>query len=121
VSDVVDESTLASLRAQLERQHVELRKEIEEQGADPDRDEVEFVDDPGFSDRSHSTEERSRLISLVRALRSNLREVDRAVAKMQAGSYGTCERCGNPIALERLTALPSVRLCIDCKQKDVKG
>src|SRR6266516_303267 len=113
-----DDPMADSMRSALEQHRVHLRREIEEQGADPDSDEVAFVDDPGFSDRSHSTEERSRLISLVRALRSNLREVDRALAKMQAGTYGECERCGNPIALERLTALPSVRLCIDCKQKD---
>ena len=121
MTDVVDDATLASLRARLEGQRAELRKEIEDLGADPDRDEVEFVGDAGFSDRSHSTEERSRLISLVRALRSNLREVDRALVKMQAGTYGTCERCGNPIGLERLTALPWAQLCIDCKQKDVMG
>jgi DnaK suppressor protein len=115
----VDEATLASLRTQLERQRAELRKEIDEQGADPDVDELAFVDDVGFSDRSHSSEERSRLISLVRALRSNLRDVERALAKMQTGTYGTCERCGNAIAPERLEALPWAVLCIDCKQKDV--
>jgi DnaK suppressor protein len=115
----VDEATLASLRTQLERQRAELRKEIDEQGADPDVDELAFVDDVGFSDRSHSSEERSRLISLVRALRSNLRDVERAHAKMQTGTYGTCERCGNAIAPERLEALPWAVLCIDCKQKDV--
>ena len=115
----MDEPTLASLRAQLERHRAELRKEIDELGADPDVDELAFVDDVGFSDRSHSAEERSRLISLVRALRSNLRDVERALAKMQAGTYGTCERCGNAIAPERLEALPWAALCIDCKQKDV--
>jgi RNA polymerase-binding protein DksA len=109
------------LRVQLERQRVELRREIDEQGADPDVDELAFVDDTGFSDRSHSAEERSRLISLVRALRSNLRDVERALAKMEAGTYGTCERCGNVIAPERLEALPWAVLCIDCKQKGVMG
>ena len=58
-----------------------------------------------------------RLISVVRALRSNLGDVDRALAKMDAGTYGTCERCGKPIGPERLEALPWAVLCIDCKQK----
>ena len=49
------------------------------------------MDDSGFADRSHNTEERSRLISVARALRSNLRDVDRALAKMDAGTYGRCE------------------------------
>ena len=110
-----------ALRAVLTEQRANLREEIEGQGADPESDEVIFVDDAGFSDRSHSTEERSKLISVVRALRSNLRDVDRALAKMDAGTYGTCERCGKPIAPERLEALPWAVLCIACKQKVVTG
>lgn len=110
-----------ALRAVLTEHRANLREEIEGQGADPDSDEVTFVDDAGFSDRSHSTEERSKLISVVRALRSNLHDVERALAKMDAGTYGTCERCGRPIAPERLEALPWAMLCIDCKHKGVTG
>ena len=44
-------------------------------------DEVRFADDAGFADRSHSTEERSRLDRGARALRSNLRDVDRALGE----------------------------------------
>lgn len=116
-----DRAFVQGLRDQLEAQGRHLRREIEDQGADPDADEVAFVDDAGFSDRSHSTEERSRLISVAKALRSNLRDVERAVAKMDAGTYGTCERCGNAISRERLEALPWAMLCIDCKQKGVAG
>lgn len=112
-----DDEILDRLRAQLERQREDLRSEIQHQGADPDTDELTFMDDPGFSDRSHSTEERSRLISVVRALRSNLHDVDRALTKMRAGAYGVCERCGSPISTDRLEAIPWTVLCIDCKRK----
>ena len=63
MTDVVDEAILASLRTRLEGQRAELRKEIEDLGADPDRDEVEFVGDAGFSDRSRRVAEgvRSRV------------------------------------------------------------
>jgi DnaK suppressor protein len=113
---VPDEAKLGALRDQLEAQRADLRREIAEHGADPDSDEVSFESDAGFSDRSHSTEERSRVIAVVRALRSNLRDVERALAKMDAGTYGTCERCGNPIPEERLEAIPWALLCIDCKK-----
>ncbi len=113
---VLDEAKLTALRGQLEAQRIGLRKEIEEYGADADLDEVSFEGDAGFSDRSHSTEERARVIAVVRALRSNLRDVERALAKMEAGTYGTCERCGNPIPVERLEAIPWTLLCIDCKK-----
>jgi DnaK suppressor protein len=114
---MLDESMLGRLRAAMEGEKPELRKQIEDLGADPDSDDVAFGSDAGFADRSHSTEERSRTISVVQSLRSNLRDVDRALTKMGAGTYGTCESCGNEIALERLEALPSARLCIVCKQR----
>jgi RNA polymerase-binding protein DksA len=106
-----------ALRAALEEQQRALRGEIQELGADPDLDEVAFEVDAGFSDRSHSTEERGRVIAVGRALRSNLREVERALAKMDAGTFGTCERCGRPIGAERLEAIPWAPLCIDCKKQ----
>ena len=104
-------------RAGLVEQRRHLREEIGAMGADPDSDDATFVDDAGFADRSHSTEERSRLISVAQALRSNLREVDHALAKMENGTYGACERCGRPISEERLDALPWATLCIECKQR----
>ena len=113
MTGALDDVTRAELRGELLRQRDHLRAEIEAQGADPDTDDVTFVDDAGFADRSHSTEERSRLISVVRALRSNLRDVDRAITKMDAGTYGTCERCGDQISTERLEALPWAVLCIE--------
>jgi RNA polymerase-binding transcription factor len=118
---VPEQAFLDERRGELLEQRSNLRREIEEQGADPDADEVAFVDDSGFSDRSHSTEERSRLISLVKALRSNLHDVERALAKIDAGTYGTCERCGTAIAPERLEALPWAMLCIDCKHKGLSA
>lgn len=116
----MDEAT-ARRRSALEEQRIHLRAEMVSQGADPDSDEVTFIDDAGFADRSHNTEERSRLISVAAALRSNLRDVDRALAKFEAGTYGVCERCAEPIASERLDALPWAILCIRCKHEGVKA
>jgi DnaK suppressor protein len=116
-AEELDEATLARLRDELHRHRAFLRAEIEGQGADPDSDDVAFVDDAGFADRGHSTGERSQVIAVVRALRSNLVDVERAISKMDAGTYGVCERCGRPISPERLEALPWAVLGIDCKQE----
>jgi DnaK suppressor protein len=113
----LDEATRARLRDELIRHRDFLRAEIASQGADPGSDEVSFVNDAGFADRGHSSEERSQVIAVVRALRSNLRDVERALTKMETGSFGICERCGLPISSERLEALPWAELCIDCKQR----
>jgi DnaK suppressor protein len=117
MSGLVEEELVERMRGALTEQRSQLRREIGEQGADPDSDEVSFVDDAGFSDRSHSTQERSRLIAVVEALRSNLVDVERALGRIDAGTYGICERCGKPIDPARLEARPWALLCIDCKQK----
>jgi DnaK suppressor protein len=114
---VLEASKLAELRAELEQQRENLRKEIVEQGGDADSDDAAIDVERGFADSAHSTAERARLLSVMKALRSNLRWVDRALTKMELGTYGTCERCGNAIGIERLEALPWAILCIDCKQK----
>jgi DnaK suppressor protein len=117
----MDDATITSLGDGLVRHRDHLRMEIEAQGAAPDSDDVTFVDDVGFADRSHRTEEHSRLISVVRALRSNLLDVERALAKMDGGTYGIREVCGGRISQERLEALPWAVLCIDCKQRAGAG
>jgi DnaK suppressor protein len=112
----MDPDILASRRASLEEHRANLRGEIATLGADPDSDGTAFVEDRGFADSAHSTAERSRLLSVVTALRENLRDVERALAKIEAGRYGACERCGRPISPERLEALPWAALCIECKR-----
>ncbi|MGH2679690.1 MAG: TraR/DksA family transcriptional regulator [Actinomycetota bacterium] len=115
--DALDDAMRQRLRDELLRHRTFLRAEIGSQGADPDSDDVAFVDDGGFADRGHRTGERSQVIAVVRALRSNLHDVQGALAKLDAGTYGICEGCGNRISLERLEALPWALLCIDCKQR----
>lgn len=58
--------------------------------------------------------ERSQIGSVVRMARARVAEVDAAIARLEAGTYGTCERCRGPIAPARLEARPATRTCIDC-------
>jgi RNA polymerase-binding protein DksA len=50
-----------------------------------------------------------------------LKEIDRALQKIEAGTFGTCENCGKPIAEERLQAIPYATHCIDCKRLQERG
>ena len=111
---MIEQSKLDELRQALLEQRENLRKEIEEQGGDPDSDDASIDVERGFADSGHSTAERARMLSVMKALRANLRWVQRALSKMELGTYGTCERCGNPITIERLDALPWAILCIGC-------
>jgi RNA polymerase-binding protein DksA len=45
-----------------------------------------------------------------------LGEIDAALARIEAGTYGTCTNCGKEIPLDRLEAYPAAALCIDCKR-----
>ena len=47
--------------------------------------------------------------------------IDAALARIADGSYGPCRSCGQPIAEERLRAIPYATLCIDCKRKEEQG
>jgi DnaK suppressor protein len=58
--------------------------------------------------------ERSQVAALLRQARGRLEDLDRALAQLRDGTYGVCERCGGPIAPERLAARPAARTCITC-------
>jgi RNA polymerase-binding protein DksA len=48
-------------------------------------------------------------------------EIDVAVARIDAGTYGTCARCGQPIPEERLEAVTYATLCLDCRRIEERG
>lgn len=50
-----------------------------------------------------------------------VREIDDALARIDAGTYGTCTRCGQPIPDERLAAVPYAVLCVPCKRDEERG
>ena len=58
--------------------------------------------------------ERSQIGALVRQVRLHVVEIDAALERVAAGTYGTCERCGEPIGEGRLEARPAARTCIRC-------
>ena len=58
--------------------------------------------------------ERAQLTALLAAVRERIVEVDAALGRVDAATYGVCEGCGEPIAEERLAARPFARRCIAC-------
>ena len=58
--------------------------------------------------------ERARLAALLDQARGHLADIDDALARLDDGRYAVCERCGGPIAPERLAARPVARTCIRC-------
>jgi RNA polymerase-binding transcription factor DksA len=58
--------------------------------------------------------ERAQVDALVRQARERVAELDAALDRLEAGSYGACRRCGGPIAPARLEARPEATTCIRC-------
>lgn len=72
------------------------------------------ADDEHDPDGSTIAFERQQVVALLASARAQLAAVDGALARLDAGTYGTCETCGVPIGDERLEALPNATSCIAC-------
>ncbi|MCK2033457.1 MULTISPECIES: TraR/DksA C4-type zinc finger protein [Microbacterium] len=59
----------------------------------------------------------SRLSGLAEAAQAELRQVDEALMRMDAGTYGICAHCGRPIPPERLEVRPFAEYCVACAGK----
>jgi DnaK suppressor protein len=111
---MLSESTLSDLRAALEQERSDLRARLSEMGL-LSGGELSF--DQNFADSSQVTAERGEVEALAGNLRESLNDVEAALAKVDKGSYGVCEGCGQPIAPDRLEAKPAARLCMVCASK----
>jgi RNA polymerase-binding transcription factor DksA len=58
--------------------------------------------------------ERAQVAALLAVARQRLVDLDDALARFDAGGYGVCERCGQPIPAQRLAARPAARRCVSC-------
>jgi len=108
---MTETTTHASRRAQLTAEHERVSAELRALGVD--RNSY----DEGFADSGQVTAERGEVDALSGSLRETLLEVDAALVKLEAGTYGHCESCGEDIAEDRLEAMPAARLCMACASK----
>jgi DnaK suppressor protein len=74
--------------------------------------------DEEYADAGSDTFEREKDLSLVNNLRDLLDKIDKALAKIEDGTYGLCDRCGKPIEKARVKALPYASLCLKDKQAE---
>jgi len=62
--------------------------------------------------------ERDHELTVVNSERDKLLQIERALGRIEDGSYGVCESCGQPIGKMRLMAFPRATLCMTCKQRE---
>jgi DnaK suppressor protein len=100
----------------LEKERLRLVQELEgyadsnptERAASPYNKKIEAADQLSEFERSQALGQR---------LKVQLAEVEHALEKLEKGTYGLCDGCNQPIAIERLKALPQTSYCLSCKSK----
>lgn len=70
-----------------------------------------------LADDATDIAEQERDLALIGGLQERMREVERALERLEGGTYGVCERCGQTIPAERLEVRPFATLCVDCQSQ----
>ena len=104
-----DQRLLADLRAQLAEEQKNLRAQLLELGVAGDG-ALSF--DENFADSGQVAAEQGETRVLAASLIDLLGDVDLALAKLDEGTYGRCDVCGDEISGPRLEAMPATRYCI---------
>ena len=114
------EAELASVHDELSAEAADLRVEIGKAESDIAERLRDAIADAGVdqADVGAKTFEREHELAVTHNARELLAQSERALARIDEGTYGTCESCGEPIGKARLQAFPRATLCVACKQRE---
>jgi DnaK suppressor protein len=114
------DAELKQVRAELETESVGLRADIAKADSDIAERLTDSVRDAGDDQADAGTKafERDHELALMQNARHLLEQGERALARIDAGTYGVCESCGRAIGKARLLAFPRANLCVQCKQRE---
>jgi RNA polymerase-binding protein DksA len=106
----------------LEGEKKRIEDELTQLGLDAQSNDVRREGSPFGKREEEATEslEFEKRLALEKQLNEQKAEVEHALKKIEDGTYGLCDSCGQPIAENRLEALPQASLCIECKAKNAK-
>ncbi len=104
---------LVAERATYQGQAADLKAEADSLAEEREPGDVQFDEESG--EGGTVTVDRERDLALSAQALAAVEEIDEALARVAAGTYGSCERCRQPIPKPRLRALPFARLCVACK------
>jgi DnaK suppressor protein len=112
----------AELYERLKKEKAELLEKLEQMRT-LGQPSTERKEGSPFGKREEGADEASELekrLALEERLGESLNEVEHALQKYEAGTYGLCDSCGQPIEQARLEAIPQASLCLSCKAKQAK-
>ena len=110
---------LEQVRAELETEVATLRADVARAAYGIAEGLNGSVRDAGDDDADTGSKafEREHELALTQNARALLDQGERALGRIDAGTYGVCESCGQPIGKARLRAFPQATLCVTCKQR----
>ncbi|MCU1496923.1 MAG: regulatory protein DksA/TraR family [Acidimicrobiales bacterium] len=97
------------LRTDLDAERADLQRQLA--GLEKDGSAAPEFDE-NFADSAQVAAEQGENLTLAAQFREQLTEVEAAMARLDAGTYGRCETCDEPIGEARLEAMPAARFCI---------
>jgi DnaK suppressor protein len=114
------DAELKEVQAELESEAASLRADLAKAASDIAERLTDSVRDAGDDSADAGTKafEREQDLALTQNAQDLLDQGDRALARINAGTYGVCESCGTPIGKARLLAFPRATLCVRCKQRE---
>lgn len=116
----MDQKTTQTLKEQLLKRKAEVIASLESIGHQVAGKETNFhADFPQYGDSLEDSAievaDYATNLSLERDLENELRDTEKALQKIEDGSYGRCEKCGQPIDPARLAARPASSCCVNCR------
>jgi DnaK suppressor protein len=114
------DAELAQVRKELDGEAIGLRADIARAASQIAERLTDSVSDAGDdqADAAVNAFEREHELALTEISRELLDQTERALGKIDAGTYGVCESCGKAIGKARLLAFPRATLCVECKQRE---
>lgn len=109
---------------ELALQLIQQSEDLERELVVADAELTELLRNPGEgsgddqADSGSSALEREQELTLVNNTRDLLEQNNRALQRIEAGTYGTCEVCSEAVGKARLKAFPRATLCVACKQRE---
>jgi DnaK suppressor protein len=118
---VLPAKTLEKLRKELEVDRAAVQAQITRLDAEFAEESSTRPTSDDEVDTGSATSERERTMSLARHARGQLVLIESALERMDAGTYGRCTDCGEPIPAARLEARPQSALCVECQRASEGG
>jgi DnaK suppressor protein len=115
----IDKKTITRLKKILLKEREEIVGEVRqifESSKEMGQDGIQDI-----GDEAANIYNKQILLSLTESERVRLQEMDEALDRIKAGTYGICEECGEPIGLKRLEVRPVAKYCVPCLSKMEKG